>query len=86
MLAGIMAAYLAVVFFSQRALIFPAPVAARAEPPADIETISLAGRDGSVEAWFLRPTAGDRGPAPRILTILVRTRTDRPLLDHESRP
>ena len=64
---GLAAVYLAVVFFAQRAIIFPVPAGAATAVPAGIETFSLAGRDGPVEAWLLRPTAGNERPAPLLL-------------------
>ncbi len=64
---AILAAYLALVFFSQRGVIFPAPKASAATIPADAETVELKGRDGPVEAWFMRPTNGGTGPAPLLL-------------------
>lgn len=60
-------AYLAVVFFAQRGVIFQAPMGRRASVPADAESVELLGRGGRVEAWFLRPTTGGTGPAPLLL-------------------
>jgi pimeloyl-ACP methyl ester carboxylesterase len=65
--AAVLAAYVALVFFSQRGIIFPAPRGISAKSPRDADVIELVGLDGPVEAWFLRPTNGGTVPAPLLL-------------------
>jgi len=60
-------AYLAVIFFAQRGVIFQPPIARRASVPADVQSVELLGDGGRVEAWFLRPTMGGTGRAPLLL-------------------
>jgi len=66
-LAALVAAYLALVFFAQRGLMYPAPKAGRAQPPQGAEILELPGRDAPVEAWYLPPTTGNSGRAPLLL-------------------
>ena len=65
--AMILTAYLALVFFTQRGVIFSAPRVLAGAIPDDAELVQLAGTRGPVEAWFLRPTTGGPDPAPLLL-------------------
>jgi fermentation-respiration switch protein FrsA (DUF1100 family) len=71
-------AYLAVIFFAQRGVIFQPPMARRASVPVDARSVELLGRGGRVEAWFLRPTTDGTGPAP----LLVFTHGNAELIDN----
>lgn len=60
--------YWAGLFVGQRALLFPAPsLVGAAARPGDAEAVWLKIAGGSVEAWYLPPLAGARGPAPLLL-------------------
>ena len=64
----VLAAYWALLFFTQRTLMFPAPLLAGAPPrPTDAQVVWLRTADGDVEAWFLPPAARSGGPAPLLL-------------------
>ena len=74
-------AYTAVLYFSQRSIIFPAPRA------AEIDDSILAGRlervwldvsDGQVEAWFLPPLSGNHTKVP----VVVFTHGNGELIDY----
>jgi pimeloyl-ACP methyl ester carboxylesterase len=65
--AALAAAYVAIGFFAQRGLMYPAPKGSRRAMPADCERVELAGTDGPVEAWFLPPVGGGAAPAPLLL-------------------
>ena len=60
-------AYLAIIYFAQRGVVFQPPMARRAGVPADVRSVWLLGGGGRVEAWFLRPTNAGTGPAPLLL-------------------
>jgi fermentation-respiration switch protein FrsA (DUF1100 family) len=65
---GIVAtAYLAVIFFVQRGVIFQPPMARRAPVPAGVRSVELLGRGGRIESWFLQPTNAGAGRAPLLL-------------------
>ena len=67
-LMGSLVAYWAALFVWQRALLFPAPSLAGALPrPNDATVVQLEIAGGSVEAWYLPPLIGARGPAPLLL-------------------
>jgi len=69
-LAGValVSAYWAVLFFTQRTLMFPAPSLAGAPPrPLDAQPVWLETPAGAVEAWFLPPTVDPARPAPMLL-------------------
>jgi len=67
-LMGLLVVYWAALFAGQRALLFPAPSLSGAPPrPNDAEVVRLEIAGGSVEAWYLPPLVGARGPAPLLL-------------------
>jgi fermentation-respiration switch protein FrsA (DUF1100 family) len=67
-LMGLLMAYWVALFVGQRALLFPAPALAGAAPrPQDAEVVWLKITGGPVEAWYLPPPVGARGPAPLLL-------------------
>lgn len=67
-IAALLAAYWSLLLLAQRSLLFPAPAAAGAPArPADAEQLWLATAAGSVEAWFLPPTAPAAAPSSLIL-------------------
>ncbi len=62
-----LAAYWALLFLVQRALLFPAPSPRGAPPrPPDVRQVWLPTPFGQVEAWYLPPLAAAR-PAPLLL-------------------
>jgi len=62
------AAYWALLFLAQRAMMYPAPTAAGAPPrPRDARQVWLGTPAGSVEAWYLPPFRSRHRPAPLIL-------------------
>ena len=78
-LAGLLALYWGLLFFGQRAIIFPAPPVADAPArPRDAQAIWLETPTGSVEAWYLRPLRTTVGSAP----LLVFTHGNAELIDH----
>jgi len=67
-LMGLLLVYWAGLFVWQRALLFPAPrLAGATARPSDAEAVWLEIAGGSVEAWYLPPLVGARGPAPLLL-------------------
>ena len=66
-LGVIATAYLALIFFAQRGVVFQPPMARRASVPADTRSVELLVRGGRVEAWFLQPTNAGTGRAPLLL-------------------
>ena len=68
LVGALVVVYWALLFFGQRALLFPAPSLADAPTrPADAEVVHLDTPDGAVEAWDLPPLAQDSGPAPLLI-------------------
>jgi fermentation-respiration switch protein FrsA (DUF1100 family) len=60
--------YWASLYVWQRTLLFPAPqLAGAAAQPTDAEAVWLEAAEGPVEAWYLPPLVGSRGPAPLLL-------------------
>jgi hypothetical protein len=75
----IVAGYLAVLFFAQRALLFPAPPAASAPPrPSFAQQVWLTTSFGRVEAWLLPPLGVQSGPSP----LWLFTHGNRELIDY----
>jgi uncharacterized protein len=67
-LMGLLLVYWAALFVWQRALLFPAPpLAGAGARPSDAEAVWLEIAGGPVEAWYLPPLVGTRGPAPLLL-------------------
>jgi hypothetical protein len=69
-LAGlvVVAGYLALLFFAQRSMLFPAPpVASAPSRPPFARPIWLTTSFGRVEAWFLPPLGTPTGPSPLLL-------------------
>jgi fermentation-respiration switch protein FrsA (DUF1100 family) len=67
-LMGLLVGYWVALFVGQRTLLFPAPPLAGAPPrPNDAEVVWLEIAGGPVEAWYLPPLVGARGPAPLLL-------------------
>lgn len=78
-LGAILVAYWALLFLTQRTLMFPAPpVAGAPARPADAEEVWLPTPAGQVEAWFLPPMGAPSGPAP----LLVFTHGNGELIDY----
>src|SRR5712691_185332 len=78
-LVGLLLVYWAGLFVWQRALLFPAPpLAGAAARPSDAEAVWLGTAEGLVEAWYLPPLVGGRGPAP----LLLFTHGNGELIDH----
>lgn len=78
-LLSLIGVYWAGLFVWQRSLLFPAPsLAGAAARPNDAEAVWLQIVGGSVEAWYLPPLAGARGPAP----LLLFTHGNGELIDH----
>lgn len=67
-LAAGLLAWWGFLFFTQRGMLFPAPSAAEASPPAGTERAWI-GPGESVEAWLLRPTSARAGPAPLLIYL-----------------
>jgi len=67
-LMGLVVVYWTGLFVWQRALLFPAPpLAGVAARPSDAEVVWLETAGAPVEAWYLPPLVGARGPAPLLL-------------------
>jgi fermentation-respiration switch protein FrsA (DUF1100 family) len=65
---AVVAAYWTLLFFTQRAILFPAPPAPRVSlAPPGTQVVWLSTSFGSVEAWFLPPTAPAASPVPVLL-------------------
>jgi fermentation-respiration switch protein FrsA (DUF1100 family) len=63
-----LAAYWALLFLTQRGMMYPAPTPAGAPPrPPEAKQVWLATPAGSVEAWYLPPSGSPSGPAPLLL-------------------
>ena len=66
--ALVVAAYWALLFFAQRSMLFPMPPVASAPPrPAFAEQVWLTASFGRIEAWYLPPIGTHKGPAPLLL-------------------
>lgn len=64
----VVVAWWALLFFAQRALLFPAPSLAGAPPrPRDAQQVWLPTLVGPVEAWYLPPAGPATRPSPLIL-------------------
>ena len=76
--AAVVAGYWILLFFTQRSLLFPAPMAAGAPArPDDAEQVWLATVAGRTEAWFLPATSAAAAPCP----LLVFTHGNGELID-----
>lgn len=76
---ALVAAYWALLYAGQRAILFPAPPLAGAPPrPPDVQSIWLDTSSGRVEAWLLPPVGPWPGPAP----LLLFTHGNGELIDH----
>jgi fermentation-respiration switch protein FrsA (DUF1100 family) len=75
----LVAAYWALLYVGQRALLFPAPPLAGAPPrPPDARALWLETSAGRVEAWFMAPTASE----PRAAPLLLFTHGNGELIDY----
>jgi uncharacterized protein len=75
----LIAAYWAILFAGQRAILFPAPPLSGAPPrPSDTRAIWLETSTGRVEAWVLPPVGPWPGPSP----VLLFTHGNGELIDH----
>jgi pimeloyl-ACP methyl ester carboxylesterase len=76
---ALVAAYWALLYTGQRAILFPAPPLSGAPPrPPDVQQIWLDTPSGRVEAWLLPPTGRWPGPSP----LLIFTHGNGELIDH----
>lgn len=76
---ALVAAYWALLYAGQRAILFPAPPLAGAPPrPPDVQAIWLDTSAGRVEAWLLPPAGVWPAPAP----LLLFTHGNGELIDH----
>jgi fermentation-respiration switch protein FrsA (DUF1100 family) len=65
---GLLAAYWALLFVTQRSILFPAPRVAGAPPrPPDAQQVWLNTSFGRVEAWYLPATGSPGVPSPLLL-------------------
>lgn len=65
---GLLAAYWALLYFTQRSIIFPRPPLTGAPPrPVDAEQIWLNTSFGRIEAWYLPAIRSSAGPSPLLL-------------------
>lgn len=72
LLAGVLlagAAWLALLYLAQRALLFPAPRIPLPSQPAGAELMEVPHADGTAVALLLEPAAGDGSPAPLLIFL-----------------